>query len=507
MKKIRILIFGAGSMGARFYRLNRWRYQVVGFLDNDPEKAGTRLFNKPVYAAQKLSDIHYDKIVITSDYQSEIYSQLLNDLGVNEDKIESYVFKPVSSLEKQFNRLSDLKFRVLLNTPAFLLPLINQLFFRQSGLSLKPLVWLDELDSKKVSVLREAQQGVTVGPNFIGKGAKIKDVTIPEVALYHLKNTQVGSVGRSFILNNGYIAVERVTTAITDRADYSARHLVMHNHRNGLVRETQSQKIEKGILINGVSETNYYHWMIEILSQLQYVNELQEVYKDFPLLIPAWVNKIQSVRDFFVNFDINRPLIFLDNLNAYQVENLLIISTPNFHVPHLSGLPREQVENSYLRPESIDFLKGIGLNARAYKTSREHLPRLFLARKHGKRNYNQDEVYSLLKNYDFKQVFLEDLSFVDQVDLFQNADIIVGPPGAAWSNLLFCKKGSKALSWVAEEIGDSSCFSNIANYLDVRLDYIAFYSGREDSKDLYMADYNINQQDIRSWIERECDTR
>lgn len=504
MSKSRVLVFGAGSMGDRFYRLNRWRFRIVGFIDNDPEKAGMRLHNRHIYSPKQLANINYDKIVIASDYQAEIYGQLINELGIKEDKIEICFFESTTIFESFLNRLSDFRFRLLLNVPHVLLPLINKTFFRQSGLTLRPLVWLDELKSNKVKVLRQAESGITIGPNFIGKGATKKNITIPEVNLYRFENTQIGSVGRSFLLSDGRIAVERVITARTNNSNYSARHLVMHNNHTGLVRKTKAIKIEKGILISGISETNYYHWIVEILSQLEYVSELFEKYGDYYLLIPAWVEKIPSINEFFTYFNIHHPLIRLDHLISYQVDKLLVISSPNFHVPHLSGSPEEHVENSYCRPGSIDYLRGLVVNAYTNLNLKNKPKRLFLARKKGKRNYNQDEVKRLLLTYGFAQVFLEDYSFLEQVELFQNAEIIIGPPGAAWANLLFCRQGIKALSWIAEESGESSCFSNIAYHLDIRLDYLRFRSGRGDSKDLYLADYVIDLQAVERWLETEC---
>ena len=45
------------------------------------------------------------------------------------------------------------------------------------------------------------------------------------------------------------------------------------------------------------------------------------------------------------------------------------------------------------------------------------------------------------KNY-FKSVFLENISFEEQVKLFHNANIIIAAHGAALANMLFCKENT-----------------------------------------------------------------
>ncbi len=43
-KKEKILIFGTGSGGINFFNSCRSRYRVIGFLDNNKQKQGEKLF-------------------------------------------------------------------------------------------------------------------------------------------------------------------------------------------------------------------------------------------------------------------------------------------------------------------------------------------------------------------------------------------------------------------------------------------------------------------------------
>ena len=58
---------------------------------------------------------------------------------------------------------------------------------------------------------------------------------------------------------------------------------------------------------------------------------------------------------------------------------------------------------------------------------------------------NNIEIKKFLKSKGFKILRLSDFSFRKQVNLFSNAKIIIGPHGAGFANLIFCKKNTKVI--------------------------------------------------------------
>ena len=134
-------------------------------------------------------------------------------------------------------------------------------------------------------------------------------------------------------------------------------------------------------MISGCNELNYYHWVVEILSQLQFIEELPPHYADYPILISMASQNISSIKTLIESFGINRPFIYLSNLTAYKVDDLLLVQAPNNFISNLKGAAWNLAENSFARHESIMFLR-----EKAFALSR-HLPRddlpkrVFLARK------------------------------------------------------------------------------------------------------------------------------
>jgi len=52
---------------------------------------------------------------------------------------------------------------------------------------------------------------------------------------------------------------------------------------------------------------------------------------------------------------------------------------------------------------------------------------------------NEDEIFNIFKNLGFKKYILEDMSFLEQIALFNQADTVVAAHGSSLINLLFCK--------------------------------------------------------------------
>ncbi|TVZ41281.1 uncharacterized protein DUF563 [Alteromonadaceae bacterium 2753L.S.0a.02] len=67
--------------------------------------------------------------------------------------------------------------------------------------------------------------------------------------------------------------------------------------------------------------------------------------------------------------------------------------------------------------------------------------RIFLARRKTRHILNEDEVFEVLEEKGFKKVYPEDLSPVDQIRLFMNAETVVAIHGAGLAPLIFAKGG------------------------------------------------------------------
>jgi len=89
---MRVYIFGASTAGERCYDWVKDYCDILGFIDNDPNKWGNLKKDRViVYSPQELEDkSKYDVVIIASMYYQEILSQL------EKKSIENYIFTPMS---------------------------------------------------------------------------------------------------------------------------------------------------------------------------------------------------------------------------------------------------------------------------------------------------------------------------------------------------------------------------------------------------------------------------
>ena len=84
-----------------------------------------------------------------------------------------------------------------------------------------------------------------------------------------------------------------------------------------------------------------------------------------------------------------------------------------------------------------------------------------------KRNMNDnEEIIEILENKGFKSYKVSELSFFEQIYLFNKAKVIIGPHGAAFSNLIFSKKELKLFEIIPSDHLSLKCkrFSNILGF-------------------------------------------
>ena len=84
---MKVILFGA-SKGGENYVANHPQVDVIAFVDNDASKQGSSFLGRPIIAPAEISAHCIDKVVITSQWVDQIHSQLKNDLGLPDEKIE-----------------------------------------------------------------------------------------------------------------------------------------------------------------------------------------------------------------------------------------------------------------------------------------------------------------------------------------------------------------------------------------------------------------------------------
>ncbi len=191
------------------------------------------------------------------------------------------------------------------------------------------------------------------------------------------------------------------------------------------------EKIEgKVAILSGLAGHVYYHWMFDILPRIELIQRSQIKLSEIDYFVVNSLSKpYQKETLELLNIPINK-IIESDRHSHIQATELIVPSFPGYM--------------DWIPPGTMKFLR------------QAFLPQINLAKtKAGKKIYisrakaknrqiiNELEVNRLLTSQGFSTVFLEEMTVLEQVAVFANADVIVAPHGSGLTNLVFCSPDTK----------------------------------------------------------------
>lgn len=229
---------------------------------------------------------------------------------------------------------------------------------------------------------------------------------------------------------------------------------------------------DSGILISGRCSSNYFHWLIEDVPKV--VNVLAA---DLPRTSPLVVQRGMYMQHHdFINFiaaKFGYPVLEVDIGRLSHFNTLYVPSPIGFHPDdprfeywEAAGICVDTVLK--VREWGLEYLASSGIARRPiggrYYLSRRGNPARGIS--------NEDEVERVAARNGFEVVHPEKLSFVEQVDLFYGAEVIVSPAGAALANVIFCQSSAKIYSLLADINRGFSVQANLAKAVGCSFEHV-----------------------------------
>lgn len=317
----------------------------------------------------------------------------------------------------------------------------------------------------------EESESQVAKPRPLGSEPELHTRKLPPIQPLLLENVQ-GQAGSSIIRKDRHALFPKDAFEKIDRLDFENEYercviyedLIALKHRD-------EETLAKGICAFGHGDSNWYHWVAEILPVVFLSQNLPPAFRDYPLLVPEAALKLPSFVDALNICRGERPIVALQEKKLYRIGEMM------YFPPPVSG-PFNMKDHNW--PEPVDYTQNIGfmhlfrgalLNALEIARDDDSPKRVFLARKPSARSYNQDEIIAAARERGFEPVRMETLSFREQVHLMHNAHYVIGPSGAAFANTLFMKSNSHSLVWALREYGGGCFFSNLAHVAGNHMTY------------------------------------
>jgi len=185
---------------------------------------------------------------------------------------------------------------------------------------------------------------------------------------------------------------------------------------------------------------NFYHWMIEILPRVMLIDRADDL-KHLKLIVPN--NAPSFIRDSLTLAGCDHRVTFLDK-GVHRFERL--------HIPSRLALTAD------VSPFAIDWL-----NRRMPAGPLSGNRRIYISRADARNRFvaNEAEVESVLRDFGFETVVLSNLGLHQQMNLFREAEFVVGSHGAGFAHLAFARPGTRFIEFF-EEGHFNRCFHQIA---------------------------------------------
>ncbi len=202
-----------------------------------------------------------------------------------------------------------------------------------------------------------------------------------------------------------------------------------------------------------VVHTNiYYHFMLDEMARFL------RVLKRYPDTQPVFYEKapayMREVLDFLLNENVMRKAALPCREGVVHAGSYAFSAA--YH-------------DRFIRKEDIDLLRKTVLPRIQKKTGQKPV---YVSRRYSPRALdNEQEVEDLMRELGFGIVYLEQVPWVKQVEMFRSADFIAASHGGGLANLVWCEPGTRVVE-IIQQNHFNDCFTHLACQLHLSYDFV-----------------------------------
>jgi capsular polysaccharide biosynthesis protein len=249
---------------------------------------------------------------------------------------------------------------------------------------------------------------------------------------------------------------------------------------------------------------NYAHWITEILPRIVMFCKL-EANRNIPILVDEKL-PATNLQSLALAVGPHRKVYVLSPLISVRVRKLHVISVAGY-IPFgfRDTIDREALDGKY-SPVALASVRELAIESIMGEQVQKALPKKFFIRRKAssRRLLNQEQIEKIVVAEGFSVVCPEELTFLEQVLLFNDADAIIGPTGAAFANIIFCNPSAKVTILIAEN-PDTAYFywPKLASVAALTVTYVLGRPEGPPSEGVHR-DFTVPEETIASFLEEFC---
>ncbi len=270
-------------------------------------------------------------------------------------------------------------------------------------------------------------------------------------SLYNLKDSRIytDTIHDTAFIKNNYLI---------EGPSFQFRENVIVNCEENIVFEKGTPRIKKKIkgklfslLTGGGGNSNYFHWLFDVLPRLVILRQKTNLEDIDYFLFPDTKLNFQKESLDLLKIPVHKRL---SSQNYRHISASEIIS-----VDHPCVILNDPLKDNENIPEwIIEFYK----NEIKNKVNFNNNPKkIYIDRSDSSSNIrnlrkiiNENEIKNFLESKGFEAIKLSFLTFTKQIELFHNADCVIGLHGAGLSNIMFCKPKTKIIEIKPTHVGN-----------------------------------------------------
>lgn len=230
-------------------------------------------------------------------------------------------------------------------------------------------------------------------------------------------------------------------------------------------RERADRRFDSGVLLSGRNDNNWYHWLIEYLPRALQLDA--SIPDDAPFVVS--IRTPQSGLDALATLS-SRDVVRLESRFAHHFDTLHVLAPPvrvldTTQVPWKDGLA--------MNPEPLRAARKIWTGDLSAGTEK-----VFLRRHSAHRGLlNEAELVEIAKAHGLTVLDPGQLTWIEQVEVFSTAALVVGASGAVMGNYLLMPAGSEILAITSQPLSDFILPAAIAHVGGVGFSYVLGAAG------------------------------